>query len=419
MESLKGIANKLAKQKLPASRELGIEVPVLGIPELVAHARSLGNPEPDIDSQAFDRIAEGVWCFGSDGRTIFVNDRMANMLGYRRGEMLARPLWEFLDNDSRTRALVDGALDESEIPARVAVGLLRKDGRVLNALVSTSSFDHDGATGALALVVDIDELVKNERRLAEQAREAENANQEKTRFLSLVSHEIRSPLAAIVGFAELLADRDLNEEDRVAYTNTIVRNGRFLSKLLDDILDLGKIEAGQFIFQKSPFSLREILTDACNLFAQRAAENSVTIEVRYASADLDLVFSDRFRAQQILVNVLGNAVKFTTHGKVTLLVESWNALQCRVAGCPRRQVQEENLHIAISDTGIGIAPDCAQRLFQDYVQVDPNISRKYGGTGLGLALSRRLARALGGDVWLSSSEAGKGSTFDILLPLRS
>jgi PAS domain S-box-containing protein len=367
-------------------------------------------------SSAFDHISEGVWSFGSDGRTTFVNERMANMLGYERGELLACPLWDFLDERSRARALADGALPEAEVPPRVVIGLVRKDGSILQALTSTSVVEDGGpgSGGATARVVDIEETVERERRSNQRLKEVQEESQAKAKFLSIVSHEIRSPLAAVIGFAELLASGRVTEKDRQHYLDIIIRNGRFLARLVDDILDIGKIDAGKFQFDHSQFSLRDLVKDACHLFVQRAKENDVVLDVKYEASVPQVIFSDRFRVQQVLVNLIGNAVKFTEHGKVQISVSLW-----KKDAQATQEVGAESVCISIKDTGTGISREDAHLLFQDYYQLDPKSSRSYGGTGLGLALSRRLARGLGGDVWLAESEPGRGSTFCIRLPIRA
>jgi PAS domain S-box-containing protein len=366
---------------------------------------------PDSPFEAFGQVNEGIWCFDKSGRTTYVNECMAQMLGYSRSEMLAKPLWDFLDDESRTRALCHAASAEQEISPRLKIGLVRKDHRIVHTLISTSRTEPD--CDSVAVVIDITDSTERERHLKHQAALAEKSNAAKSRFLSLMSHEIRSPLASIVGFAELLGDEGTPEPDRSRFTDIIVRNGRFLMSLVGDLLDLGKIEAGKFEFNRSTFSLRDVLGDACSVLTQRANESGTTITLNYPALSSDLVYTDKLRVQQILVNVIGNAVKFTQCGQVTITVGRSDGTE----GAGTYRSPGDFFVIFVADTGIGISAEQAAMLFHDFTQADPNISARFGGSGLGLALSKRLAQALGGDVWLESSELGKGSTFAIRLPL--
>ncbi len=239
--------------------------------------------------------------------------------------------------------------------------------------------------------------------LAEQVAErtrAEEANAAKSQFLATMSHEIRTPLTAILGFAENLRDESLPSTTRRANTETIVRNGKHLLDVLNDILDLSKIEAGRMaVFAKRESPWGGIL-ELCGQFSERASAKNVAFEWAFDTPVPEIVTTDSLRLRQILFNLLGNALKFTEAGCIRLGISF-----------SERDGESGVLRFDISDTGIGISPGAASQLFNSFTQADATTTRKFGGTGLGLVISRRLAQILGGDVELVRSELRKGSTF--------
>lgn len=221
----------------------------------------------------------------------------------------------------------------------------------------------------------------------------------KSQFLATISHEIRTPLTAILGFSELLHARDLDENDRYAYANTIHRNAEHLLELINDILDLSKIEVGRMTIAPQPTDLRLLLADVVELLRWRAGEKGVHLASEFASGMPQWVLVDALRVRQILVNIVGNAVKFTEEGGVRVLVSEGDPGQLR---------------IDVIDTGVGIPPEVLPALFDRFQQGDASMSRRFGGTGLGLAISRKLARMMSGDIVVQSAP-GEGSTFTITL----
>ncbi len=253
--------------------------------------------------------------------------------------------------------------------------------------------------------VDIDDQ-KNLQTDLETARiQAETASAAKSAFLANMSHEIRTPLGAILGFTELLRSTSQSKEGQ-DFIEVIERNGHGLTKVIDDILDLSKVESGKLELEMLPFSLVELMSDVVLLFSEKANSKGLKIEFQAPSNNLNVI-SDPSRVRQILINLVGNAVKFTERGSVTLSVSSR----------PLR-TGYETVEIFVSDTGPGLSPDQQEKLFEPFVQADQSTSRKFGGTGLGLALSRKLARALDGDVHIQTSAVGSGSTFVISLDMR-
>jgi signal transduction histidine kinase/CheY-like chemotaxis protein/HPt (histidine-containing phosphotransfer) domain-containing protein len=230
---------------------------------------------------------------------------------------------------------------------------------------------------------------------------AEGASRAKSEFLANMSHEIRTPMTAVIGYADLLLDPELALSDRLTYVQTIRRNGEHLLSVLNDILDLSKIEAGKLEVESVPCSPSQIAIDVASLMRVRAMEKKLFFEVKFMTALPEVIQSDPTRLRQLLLNLVGNAIKFTESGGVRVLV----AYDPGAAG-------GLGLTFDVVDTGIGLTQEQIGHLFNPFSQADGSTTRRFGGTGLGLAICRRLARILGGDVVVESS-LGRGSSFKI------
>ncbi|MCA8960046.1 MAG: response regulator [Planctomycetes bacterium] len=243
----------------------------------------------------------------------------------------------------------------------------------------------------------------------EQARtHAESATRQKSEFLANMSHELRTPLSAILGFSENLLEDDLRPDERADAAQTIQRNGTHLLRLIDDILDLSKIEAGQLTIESIEFSPGELLMGLRALFEPRAIEKGLDLHFDLDSPIPNRMIGDPTRLRQLLINLIGNSLKFTAEGGIEVRVRS-SVMESRDSSLPA-------VVFSICDTGIGMTPDQLDRVFMPFVQADGSTTRRFGGTGLGLAISKELATAMGGNLSVES-EAGAGTRFDVEIPV--
>lgn len=233
--------------------------------------------------------------------------------------------------------------------------------------------------------------------------EAERANMAKSAFLANMSHEIRTPLGAIMGFVDLIRESKIEQDANVAtYLAVIDRNSHHLLRIIDDILDLTKVEAGKMAIEIVEFQFVEFIADFASLAGMTAREHAIAFDLSSDGPVPERIMSDPTRIRQILSNIVGNAIKFTERGKVSLNVGYAN----------------ERVTFRIADTGRGISPEQRADLFQAFSQADSSTTRKFGGTGLGLVLTKKLSQALGGDFVLVESEIGKGSLFSMEFPVK-
>ncbi|NML18759.1 PAS domain-containing sensor histidine kinase [Azohydromonas caseinilytica] len=284
--------------------------------------------------------------------------------------------------------------------------ILRADGSRFPALLNVSVL-HDElshATGFLAVVTDLSERKRLEEALRQRTAQAEAASRAKSTFLAHMSHEFRTPLNAVIGLSHLLAQMSLPER-AVGFVRHIEQAGEQLLALINDVLDLSRIEAGEMQLERVPFALAELLESACALVQPQADAKALMLRLDLAPGLPATLLGDPLRLKQVLLNLLGNAVKFTPAGHVTLKVTQ-----------AAREGARATLCLEVIDTGIGIAPQVQARIFEAFTQADSSTTRRFGGTGLGLSIVRRLVDMMGGELTLDSTP-GEGSRFTVRLPL--
>ena len=353
----------------------------------------------------------GSWQFDIENNRLTWSDETYRIFGFKPQSFDAT-YEAFLDAvHPDDRALVSDAYSSSirngQNGYEVEHRIIRKEAGEVRYVHEKCKHERDARgtiVRSIGMVQDITERKASEVALLAATQAAEAANRAKSLFLAKVSHEIRTPLTTIVGFGELLEDAELTPEHR-KYLAAINAASNTLSLLINDILDLSKIDAGELVIRQEDVHLRNLIDKLSKSQEQQIATQSLSLHVSIDADVPDLLVGDPLRIQQILLNLLGNAIKFTAQGTISIDVSVLEEGAFRVL-----------LDISITDTGIGIAAELHERIFEPFVQVFDANSRHYRGSGLGLSISRSLAGLMGGTVELES-QVGTGSTFHLLIPL--
>jgi PAS domain S-box-containing protein len=358
-----------------------------------------------------------------------VNKQMEALTGCTRDELIGAPFKNYFTDSSRAEAAINLVLNEGKV-TNYELTARARDGTLTVVSYNAATFhDRDRRLqGVFAAARDMTEVKRIEQALQQKNAELEDASRMKSEFLANMSHELRTPLNAIIGFSEVLNDGllgDMTDKQR-RFIGDIFKSGKHLLSLINDILDLSKVEAGKMLLDLDSVEISSLLRNSLSIIKGQAAARRVRVEMR-AIDDLGAMNADERKVKQIVYNLLSNAVKFTAEGGEVILAADRvprDDVAVRAGAMPGRTLPlaesafSEFLEISVTDNGIGMSPQGLQQLFRPFSQVDSGLSRKFEGTGLGLAMVKLLAELHGGTVAVESA-VGRGSCFTVWIPIRA
>jgi two-component system, sensor histidine kinase and response regulator len=353
-----------------------------------------------------EQTAEGIFLLDPESKRILeCNAAFRNLLGYTPEEVSKLTIYDFTAFDRKTRDRSVESLLESGDPISGECQYRLKDGSLLDVSVNTSLITYGGRNSLCTVVRDISERKRANEELQRAKDAAEAASQAKSEFLANMSHEIRTPMNGIIGMTELMLYTRLTAEQR-DYVESVKTSSASLLTVINDILDFSKIEAGKLDLEEVGFSLRDALANTLKPLGLWAHKKGLELAFQVAPDVPDALIGDALRLRQVLVNLVGNAIKFTDRGEVVIQAKSM-----------QQTAEEVCIQLSVTDTGIGILPGKQKLIFSAFTQADGSVTRTYGGTGLGLAISSKLVRMMGGGIWVDS-EPGRGSTFHFTVRLK-
>jgi len=387
---------------------------------------------------ALDTLAEGLVVMDRRQQIVLANRSLATLIGVEPDALLGRPVASLGWTDAAGAALAvqdlpwTVALAESRVIRETRLHLVDAHGvrRTFSTNCAPVGASDARPGGVLVSLDDVTRLEQNEIALRQAKTEAEAANRAKSEFLANMSHEIRTPMNAVLGFTELLRRGQAKDAEQVRrHLDTIHSSGRHLLELINDILDLSKVESGRMEVERIDCEPHRIVAEVVKVLGVRAREKGIALELAAEGWLPARIASDPARLRQIVTNLVGNAIKFTERGGVrvtlrmtgapdapgedTASVDGATGIGAREAASPRPS-RTTRYEIDVADSGIGIAADKLDSVFEAFVQADTSVTRRFGGTGLGLSISRKLAQALGGDIQVRS-EPGAGSVFTVTI----
>ncbi len=354
---------------------------------------------------ALDTLAEGLLVLDDHYRIMLANQSLARIVGEPPERLMGRCAadlpWAALSDADRLEYPWETAIRDEAPLTGVMMRLVDQEGKRRSFMVNCTPIPgNDGRTrGVLASLEDVTQLEETQQELSRSKEAADAANQAKSDFLARMSHEIRTPMNAILGFTDVLRRGfDSDELERQEYLDTIHASGEHLLNLINDILDLSKVEAGRLDIERTQCSPLQLMQEAMSVLRGQAEKKGIALTYEAPDGLPEQVTTDPVRFRQLLTNLIGNAIKFTEQGSV------------RVVARLSPRGRQTLLAVDVIDTGIGIPDDKLEKIFDPFVQADTSVTRRFGGTGLGLAICRRFAEALGGELTVRS-EFGKGSVF--------
>jgi len=356
---------------------------------------------------ALDSLAEALIVVDSNENIVLANLAFAKLNGIDQDQLLGinvQSLDWMIDEDSDGSYPWVKSIEDAASVRNAMIGYQDCDERTRKFQMSCSPVT--GARGRVGGVLismdDVTELEEKELLLRQSMQEAEQANEAKSQFISNISHEIRTPMTAILGFTDVLrGSLQMSPADQQKHLQTISNSGRHLLELINDVLDLSKVESGAMDMENIETKVPQLVSEVIKVLKVKAIEKDIGLSMTLADEFPLHIWSDPSRLRQIITNLVGNAIKFTEKGEVSIAV--------------RWQPDNRQVHIAVSDSGIGMSETQVATIFEAFTQADASITRRFGGTGLGLSISKKLAQALGGDISVSSI-AGSGSTFTVVIP---
>lgn len=364
-----------------------------------------------MSKQRYDSIFEHnpdlVCLFDTEGRLLRTNPAAEQMTGYSMDMFLNKSFTAFLNRKDalKIRCAFKRALEGT--PQTVECSLRHRNGHSIWLSTTIVPLAVDGnVVDVYTISKDMTEYRKAQRELLQAKREAEQAAQSKSEFLAIMSHEVRTPLNGVIGMSQLLQDTGLTEEQR-SYVQIISKSGTALLSVINDVLDFSKMESGKMALQSEPFHFQECLRETLMLFTPQVQQRRLRLGWQADEHIPEVLWGDESRLRQVLINLIGNAVKFTEQGGIDVIV--------RVAS---RREEDMCLEFVVRDTGIGIPQEQQTFLFQPFHQLPSTAAGKQGGTGLGLAISKKLVELMGGQIGVQSAP-GQGSTFSFTILART
>ncbi|MFH1418480.1 MAG: PAS domain S-box protein [Planctomycetota bacterium] len=458
-ETVNGNARTYLICKCPRLSENGKVIGVIGIARDITDRKRAEERLRESEErfrQVAESSAEWIWEVNAEGRYTYCSSVVRDMLGYEPEELIGKPFWELAEPKTRNELAARGweTMAQRRAFRHQLNTVVHKQGKVLT--IETTGVPILDDTGNLLGYRGVDVDVTDRKQAEEELRksnvkmvkalgrekrakmeleaameqleaatqDAKAASQSKSEFLANMSHEIRTPMTAILGFADVIREelscctmcpvdatckiraRNLDNIERVC------RNGEHLLQLINDILDISKIEAGKLEVERIRYSPIKVVADVQSLMQVRADAKSLPFDIEYIGPVPETIESDPTRLKQILVNLIGNAIKFTENGAVRLLIRYVGLTQAGSDTTGLTQAGSATLQFDVIDTGIGMTPEQMGKLFQAFTQADASITRKFGGTGLGLMISKHLAEMLGGEITVES-KPGEGSLFRV------